>query len=76
MKNISALSNHVIVCGGGILANRAASEFRRRHVPFALFVLALGHGVVTGTDTSAIWATLMYAGTGLSVLAMRAPAAK
>ena len=36
MKKISALSNHVIVCGGGILANRAASEFRRRHVPFVM----------------------------------------
>lgn len=36
MKKISALSNHVIVCGGGILANRAAGEFRRRHVPFVI----------------------------------------
>lgn len=36
MKKISALSNHVIVCGGGILANRAAGEFRRRHMPFVI----------------------------------------
>jgi voltage-gated potassium channel len=28
--------NHVIVCGGGILANRAAGEFRRRNVPFVI----------------------------------------
>lgn len=36
MKKISALSNHVIVCGGGILANRAAGEFSRRNVPFVI----------------------------------------
>jgi len=36
MQQITALSNHVIVCGGGILANRAAGEFRRRHVPFVI----------------------------------------
>ena len=36
MKKIAALSNHVIVCGGGILANRAASEFGRRNVPFVI----------------------------------------
>ncbi|MFN8494843.1 MAG: hypothetical protein U0350_44985 [Caldilineaceae bacterium] len=35
MKKIAALSNHIIVCGG-ILANRAASEFGRRNVPFVL----------------------------------------
>ncbi|KPV53579.1 hypothetical protein SE17_08820, partial [Kouleothrix aurantiaca] len=48
-----------------------ARTWRMLHfLSFAVFVLALGHGVVTGTDTSTIWATLMYAGTGLSVLAM------
>ena len=36
MKQIAALSNHVIVCGGGILANRAAGEFSRRRVPFVI----------------------------------------
>lgn len=36
MQQIAALSNHVIVCGGGILANRAASEFRRRNTPFVI----------------------------------------
>ncbi len=36
MKQISALSNHVIVCGGGILANRAAGEFKRRNMPFVI----------------------------------------
>jgi len=36
MKKISALSNHVIVCGGGILANRTAGEFKRRSVPFVI----------------------------------------
>ncbi len=36
MKQITALSNHVIVCGGGILANRAASEFSRRKMPFVI----------------------------------------
>ena len=34
MNEISKLSNHIIVCGGGILGNRAASEFKRRQVPF------------------------------------------
>ena len=36
MKKISALTNHVIVCGGGMLATRAAAEFRRRGIPFVL----------------------------------------
>lgn len=48
-----------------------ARTWRTLHfLSFAVFVLALGHGVVSGTDTSTIWATLLYAGTGLSVLAM------
>ena len=34
MNEISKLSNHIIVCGGGILGNRAASEFKRRQIPF------------------------------------------
>ncbi|MEZ4865589.1 MAG: NAD-binding protein [Caldilineaceae bacterium] len=36
MQQIAALSTHVIICGGGILANRAASEFSRRKVPFVI----------------------------------------
>lgn len=36
MKQIAALSNHVIICGGGILANRAAGEFSRRKMPFVI----------------------------------------
>ena len=36
MNEISQLSNHIIVCGGGILGNRAASEFRRRQFPFVI----------------------------------------
>lgn len=36
MQQIADLSNHVIVCGGGILANRAASEFRRRNTSFVI----------------------------------------
>jgi voltage-gated potassium channel len=36
MKKISTLSGHVIVCGGGILANRAANEFNRRNVQFVI----------------------------------------
>ena len=36
MKQIAALSDHVIICGGGILANRAAGEFKRRNVPFVI----------------------------------------
>ena len=36
MKQIAELTGHVIVCGGGILANRAAGEFRRRNTPFVI----------------------------------------
>ncbi|MEZ4677807.1 MAG: NAD-binding protein [Caldilineaceae bacterium] len=36
MKQIADLTGHVIVCGGGILANRAAGEFRRRNMPFVI----------------------------------------
>lgn len=36
MKQIAELTDHVIVCGGGILANRAAGEFRRRKMPFVI----------------------------------------
>ena len=36
MNQISQLSNHIIVCGGGILGNRAASEFKRRQFPFVI----------------------------------------
>lgn len=48
-----------------------ARTWRTLHfASFAVFVLALAHGLVSGTDTSALWALLMYAGTGLSVVAM------
>lgn len=36
MNEISKLSNHIIVCGGGILGNRAANEFKRRQFPFVM----------------------------------------
>ena len=36
MNNISKLSNHIIVCGGNIIGNRAAGEFRRRQFPFVI----------------------------------------
>ncbi len=36
MNKISQLSNHIIVCGGDILGNRAASEFKRRQFPFVI----------------------------------------
>ena len=36
MNKISKLSNHIIVCGGGIIGNRAAGEFRRRQFPFVI----------------------------------------
>ena len=36
MNQISQLSNHIIICGGGILGNRAASEFKRRQFPFVM----------------------------------------
>jgi predicted ferric reductase len=37
---------------------------------YGVFVLALLHGLFSGTDSSAAWAFWMYAGTGLSVLAL------
>ena len=36
MNEISKLSNHIIVCGGNIIGNRAASEFKRRQFPFVI----------------------------------------
>ena len=39
---------------------------------FAVFALALLHGLFSGTDSSTPWALWMYLGTGASVLAMTA----
>ena len=36
MNEISKLSNHIIVCGGNIIGNRAANEFKRRQFPFVI----------------------------------------
>lgn len=36
MNEISQLSNHIIVCGGSIVGNRAAGEFKRRKHPFVI----------------------------------------
>ena len=36
MNEISSLSNHIILCGGSIIGNRAAGEFRRRQIPFVI----------------------------------------
>ncbi|GJM42875.1 MAG: potassium channel protein [Ardenticatenaceae bacterium] len=36
MNDISKLSNHIIVCGGSIIGNRAAGEFKRRQFPFVI----------------------------------------
>ncbi|MDJ0753593.1 MAG: NAD-binding protein [Ardenticatenaceae bacterium] len=36
MNQIAQLSNHIIVCGGGIIGNRAAGEFKRRGFPFVI----------------------------------------
>jgi predicted ferric reductase len=40
------------------------------YLSFGVFVLALLHGLFSGTDTSAAWAFWMYAGTGLAVIAL------
>lgn len=37
---------------------------------FAVFVLALAHSMVSGTDSSVSWAFWMYAGTGLSIFGL------
>jgi predicted ferric reductase len=48
-----------------------ARAWRAIHfLSFVVFVLALLHGLFSGTDSSAPWAIWMYASTGLSVLAM------
>jgi len=48
-----------------------ANTWRTIHyLSFGLFVLALLHGVFSGTDSSLPWAIWMYVGTGASVLAM------
>ncbi|MEM7799198.1 MAG: NAD-binding protein [Chloroflexota bacterium] len=36
MNQIAHLTNHIIVCGGSIVGNRAAGEFRRRGFPFVI----------------------------------------
>ena len=36
MNEIAQLSNHIIVCGGGVIGNRAAGEFKRRGFPFVI----------------------------------------
>ena len=36
MNEISKLSDHIIVCGGSIIGNRAAGEFKRRDFPFVI----------------------------------------
>lgn len=40
------------------------------YLSFGVFVLALLHGLFSGTDSSAAWVNWMYVGTGLSVLAL------
>ena len=40
------------------------------YLSFVVFVLALVHGVFSGTDSSLSWAFWMYVGTGASVLGM------
>lgn len=35
-----------------------------------MFVLALAHGLFSGSDSGALWAIWMYAGTGLSLLGL------
>jgi predicted ferric reductase len=40
------------------------------YLSFAVFVMALFHGVVSGTDTGTLWALVMYAGSALSVAGM------
>jgi Ferric reductase like transmembrane component len=40
------------------------------YLSFAAFALALAHGITTGSDTRTAWATLLYAGTGASVLGL------
>lgn len=48
-----------------------ARTWRTLHyLSFAVFVLALLHGLFSGTDSSALWAIVMYAGTGISVVAL------
>jgi predicted ferric reductase len=48
-----------------------ARTWRSLHyLSFAVFVLALVHGVASGTDSGALWAIAMYAGSALSVAGM------
>ena len=36
MQDISQIQNHMIICGGGVLGNRVASEYRKSNIPFIL----------------------------------------
>jgi predicted ferric reductase len=48
-----------------------ARTWRLLHfLSFAVFVLALAHGLFSGTDSSAPWVVWMYLGSGLSVLGL------
>lgn len=38
------------------------------YASFALFVMAIAHGVIAGTDSGEIWVQLFYLGSGLTVL--------
>ncbi|NTV63370.1 MAG: hypothetical protein HGA65_07505 [Oscillochloris sp.] len=44
----------------------------RRFLSFAIFVLALAHGVWSGSDTATSWAQWLYAASGLSVVGLTA----
>ena len=53
------------------MRRRIGRAWRSIHyLSFGVFVLALLHGLFSGTDSSAAWAFWMYVGTGLSVLAL------
>ena len=48
-----------------------ARAWRAIHfLSFLVFALALAHSVFSGTDSSLLWVSWMYAGTGVSVLAL------
>lgn len=47
------------------------STWRTLHyASFAVFVLALAHGIWSGSDSGALWAIVLYAGSAVSVLVM------
>ncbi|MGH2460337.1 MAG: ferric reductase-like transmembrane domain-containing protein [Chloroflexota bacterium] len=69
---IVALYLMVVIVGSFYVRRSIGYETWRaiHYLTFGAFLLALGHGVLAGTDSGEIWARAIYGGTGLLVGAL------